>query len=180
MIKWHDGLLVVHLLPRWNWERSLRSNRGIFPLFTYASLSHLSSPCPYALMQSSQKHAYFLVSIENISPMYLLCIECNSCVPSIIVRYQGMDLFTSLSSNFKNNLCTYFIFSLPSWPKWNLHELTTSFDDLSWYASWLIWYLLSSHFTQESAPSCSPFPCHVSKNIQVCWIFVSLWSWLNQ
>ena len=139
-----------------------------FHCLMYLCFSHWSSLHPSAPMQNSQKHAYFLILIENISPTSLLHTECNSLVPYIVLQYQVMDLLTPPSSTFQKNLCTDLICALPSLPKWNLRQLTTSTNDLIRSSSWLIWYLLSVCFTQEHAPSCSPFPCSISKNLQVC------------
>ena len=144
MIKWNDGSLVCisfHVRTGWG---PFGVRMTYFHCFTYAWLSHWSSIHPSMPMQNSQKHAYFLNSIVNISPMYSLCTKYNSYVPSTVLEYQGMDLFTSRSSTFQKILCTNLVCSLPSWPKWNLHQLTTSANDLSRAPSWLIWYLLCS------------------------------------
>ena len=165
-----------------------------------------STPSPLASIQNSQKHTYFLVLMDNMSPMSLLRTECSSLIPGMVSQYHGMDLFTSPRETSQKNLhhkkhhiyiynntntfikfqlscCSYLHTSLacswPWWPEFCVHQSTTSVENLSRDALWLIWYLRSAHFTHAPAPSCSPFPCPVSKNLQVCRIHVSLWRGLN-
>ena len=89
--------------------RGTHFHHFMYPCFPHWSSLHTSTP-----MQNSQKYAYFLVSIANISPVYFLYIEFNSLVPYIALQYQGMDLFTYPSSTFQKNLCTDFICLLPA------------------------------------------------------------------
>ena len=102
----------------------------------YPCFSHWSSIHPFVLTQNSQKHAHFLISITNISPMSLFHIESNALDPSIVLQYQGTCLFTSSSSMFLKNIHNDLICSLPSWPKCKFSPI----DHLYWWFE-LIWIM---------------------------------------
>ena len=75
-----------------------------FHCLTYASFMKWSTSSPLASMQNSQKHAYFRVSMQNVSPMSLLWTGCSSLVPGMVSQFHGIDLFTSPRETSQKNL----------------------------------------------------------------------------